>query len=203
MASNMKRFSAVFFVCIAPLMMLSCGSSSSKEKNEADVPTSLPPVDMQPFLSADQLIELSAYSDLAGIQLYMKDKAPGFVNAKKGEFASMERSAIVDTAGASFELTSSTFYISTDPMEDWRTAHTIHSDSLNNKLMSEFQAKQFLLTDSSYDKQKKAMKYFYASSSHPGKKLVYVKTYSPWPSKGIYVNAITWPCYVYEVVAEK
>jgi hypothetical protein len=198
----MRILSFLFFVGLLQVGMTSCGAGKTKSQEGSDKEISDPenPVPATPFLTAAQLIDLAVYKDLSGIQLFMKENAPGFVHGKKGEFASLQRTGVTDTAGVFFELPATTLYVSTDPQEDWRVAHTIHTDSLRNVLLTEFKAKQFVLSDSAYDKSMQAKTYIYQSVSLPDITLLYTTTFKPWPSKGLYVNRITWPCYVFQVL---
>ncbi|MDZ4793947.1 MAG: hypothetical protein SGI83_06675 [Bacteroidota bacterium] len=198
-------FIPVGYICV--LLLYSCGNKSENKAAEVQEPAkSMNDTGGEnnsaagaSFLSANELLRVADYSDLAGIQKYMKDKSGSFVHGKKGEFATFSTTALVDTAGRQIELISSTLYVSTDPMEDWRVAHTIHAEALSDQLMEDFRSKKFLLIDSAYNSGMKATRYDFESVDFPGKILYYCKTFLPWPSKGIYVNRATWPCFVYEV----
>ncbi len=202
----MKKLLILSFVCIY-MFSFSCGSKSDDKAAEMQDPGSTVNEEAQnnrseseiSILSASELIDMSAYDNLSDIQLYMKEKSGSFIHAKKGEFASFSRMIVADTAGLEIELPSSTLYVTIDPMQDWRVAHTIHSDSLSRQLMGDFKEKQFVLVDSVYNSLRKAVSYSYESTKYPGKRMLYCKTYSPWSSTGIYVNKVTWPCFVYEI----
>lgn len=198
----MRILSFLFFAGLLQIGVTSCGTGKTKpqEGSDKEISGTENPVPATPFLTAAQLIEMAVYKDISGIQLFMKENAPGFVHGKKGEFASLQRTGVTDTAGVFFELPVTTLYVSTDPQEDWRVAHTINTDSLSNVLLNEFKGKQFVLADSAYDKSMQAKTYIYQSASLPDITLLHTTTFKPWPSKGIYVNRITWPCYVFQVL---
>jgi hypothetical protein len=150
-------------------------------------------------LSATELIEVSNCYDAACVQLFMKNLMTDFVHAKKGEFASLIRSAIKDTMGQELIMPVSTLYFSTDPGADWRMAHTVHKSEISNQLLNEFIAKGFVLQDSGYYTPAKAVAYHYTSSQYPGKVLYFFATYKPWGSKGMYLGA-NWASFVFEVL---
>ncbi len=149
-------------------------------------------------LSLNELINLSNCEDALCVQLLMKELASNFIHAKKGEFASLNRSAIVDTLGQENIIPLSTLYFTTDAGADWRIAHTIHKKEISDKLMSEFVTKGFAIQDSGYYYQTKAKAYHYTSSEFPGKMLYFSITFSPWGSKGLYLGA-NWTSYVFEI----
>lgn len=154
------------------------------------------------ILSVNDLLELSAFKDLTGVQLYMKKRSESFIHAKKGEFIAFRTVAVTDTAGKNIELTASVLYIATDPMADWRIAHIIHSPELSEAFLNELKGNGYELSDSSNSYLMKAKSYYFDSKDYPGKRVVFTRTFLPWLSKGIYVNKATWPCFVYEVQAK-
>ena len=154
------------------------------------------------ILSVNDLLELSAFKDLTGVQLYMKKRSESFIHAKKGEFIAFRNVAVTDTAGKNIELTASVLYIATDPMADWRIAHIIHSPELSEAFLNELKGNGYELSDSSNSYLMKAKSYYFDSKDYPGKRVVFTRTFLPWLSKGIYVNKATWPCFVYEVQAK-
>ena len=151
------------------------------------------------ILSVNDLLELSAYKDLSGVKLYMKKRSESFIHAKKGEFVAFKNVTVADTSGKSIELTSSVLYVTTDPMADWRIAHIIHSPELNELFIKDLKENGYELSDSSNSYLMKAKSYSYDSKDDPGKRIVFTRTFLPWLLKGIYVNKVTWPCFVYEV----
>lgn len=151
-------------------------------------------------LSADELIKISSCNNAGCVQLFMKDLATDFVHAKKGEFASLIRSAIKDTAGQEMIMPVSTLYFSTDPGADWRIAHTVHTLEISDQLLKEFTVKGFSLQDSGYYSPTKAQAYHYTSAQYPGKILYFSTTYKPWGAKGIYLGA-NWVSFVFEVLS--
>lgn len=188
-------------------MLTNCSSNSDKKAvNAEDLDNIMaeearnaPAGPTRNNLSADELIKVSDCYDAACVQLYMKELATDFVHAKKGEFASLIRSAIKDTLGQEMIMPVSTLYFSTDPGADWRIAHTVHKLEISNQLLNEFTAKGFSLQDSGYYTTTKALAYHYTSSQYPGKVLYFSPTYKPWGSKGMYLGA-NWASYVFEVL---
>ena len=190
------------------LVMTGCSSNSNKKAvNAADLDSIMaeeaknaPAGPVRNNLSADELIKVSDCNDAACVQLFMKDLATDFVYAKKGEFASLIRSAIKDTAGRELIMRVSTLYFSTDPGADWRVAHTVHKSEISNQLLNEFTAKGFSLQDSGYYYPTKARAYHYTSAQYAGKVLYFSTTYKPWGAKGIYLGA-NWVSFVFEVLS--
>ena len=188
------------------IMFAACSSNSNDravkvedlEKAAAEDRQQAPPAPSRSALSAKELIELAGCRDLACVQLYMKDRSSDFVHAKKGEFASLYRSAVVDTTGQSLVMPMSTLYIATDPGASWRMAHTVHTAALSKGLMDEFTAAKFVLTDSSYNRFTRSYYYHYNSGLYPNLNMYHTRTFNPWGFKGLYVK-VTLPCYVYEV----
>ena len=181
-------------------MLLACKGNTNKEaisdvtKNTIEQSNGI--------LSVNDLLELSAFKDLTGVQLYMKKRSESFIHAKKGEFIAFRNVAVTDTAGKNIELTASVLYIATDPMADWRIAHIIHSPELSEAFLNELKGNGYELSDSSNSYLMKAKSYYFDSKDYPGKRVVFTRTFLPWLSKGIYVNKATWPCFVYEVQAK-
>ena len=191
-----------FFICI---LFISCKSNSNKRAvnlEDLDKVTAAEeqatPHSVRSILTATELIELSACTDLPCVQLFMKDRSTDFVHAKKGEFASQYRSAITDTSGNSFVGPMSTLYVAVDAGTDWRMAHTVHTKILSDQLLQEFAAAKFLLTDSVYSNKSAGFIYHYSSVEYPGLVLSQTKTFAPWRGRGLYYT-VTWPCYVFEV----
>lgn len=188
------------------IIFAACGSNSNDravkvedlEKAAAEDRQDAPPAPSRSALSAKELMELAGCRDLACIQLYMKDRSSDFVHAKKGEFASLYRSAVADTTGQSLVMPMSTLYIATDPGATWRMAHTVHTAALSKVLMDEFTTAKFELTDSSYNRFTGSYYYHYNSKLYPKLNVYHTRTFNPWDRKGLYVK-VTWPCYVYEV----
>lgn len=181
-------------------LLFACKGNSSKEAIR-NVPENVGEKD-NGILSVTDILELSEYKDLSGVQLYMKKRNQSFIHAKKGEFVAFRNVAVTDTAGNNIELTASVLYVATDPMADWRIAHIMHSPELNEIFMNELKQKGYELTDSSNSYLMKAKSYYYDSKGYPGKRVVFTRTFLPWLLKGIYVNQVTWPCFVYEVQAK-
>lgn len=152
------------------------------------------------ILTATELIEMSACTDLPCVQLFMKDRSHDFVHAKKGEFASQYRSAVADTSGKSLVIPISTLYVTVDAGADWRMAHTVHTRALSDQLLQEFGALKFLLNDSVYNNKSAGFIYHYRAAQYPGLVLSQTKTFAPWRARGLYYT-VTWPCYVFELYA--
>ncbi len=155
---------------------------------------------LRSILTATELIELSACTDLPCVQLFMKDRSNDFVHAKKGEFASQYRSAVTDTSGNSLVMPMSTLYVTVDAGADWRMAHTVHTKALSDQLLQEFAAAKFMLTDSVYSRKNAGFINHYRSAQYPGLVLSQTKTLTPWRARGLYYT-VTWPCYVFELYA--
>jgi hypothetical protein len=193
----MKKNNYWKFTWILLALLFACKGNSNKETVN-NIPENV--IEQgNGILSVIDLLELSEHKDLSGVQLYMKKRSTSFIHAKKGEFAAFRKVALTDTAGENIELTASVLYVATDPMADWRIAHIIHSPGLNEAFMNDLKGKGFELSDSSGSYLMKAKSYYYDSKNHPGKRIVFTRTFLPWLSKGIYVNKVTWPCFVYEV----
>ncbi len=153
-------------------------------------------------LTATEFIDLSACKDLPCVQLFMKDRSSEFAHAKKGEFASLYRSAVMDTSGNSLVIPMSTLYVTVDAGADWRMAHIIHTGALSDQLLQEFTAAKFLLFDSLYSRKTAAFIYRYRSAQYPSLVLSQTKTFTPWHARGLYYT-VTWPCYVFELYASE
>ncbi len=149
-------------------------------------------------LTAKELIALSDCNDLDCVQYFMKALSTDFVHAKKGEFATLYRSAVTDSAGASLIIPMATLYTDINPDAAWKLTHTVHRAALSQELLSEFAAANFQLEDSVYSRAYQAYNYRYYSAQYPGLEMIHTTTYSPWKAKGLYMN-VTWPCYVFEV----
>ncbi len=187
------------------LLLSSCKSNSNKRAiNPEDLDKAAiaeqqsTPGQVRSTLNAAELIALSACKDLPCVQLFMKDRSSDFVHAKKGEFASMYRSAVTDTSGKSLVIPMSTLYVTVDAGADWRMAHTVHTKTLSDQLLQEFAAVKFQLSDSVYSNKSTEFKYHYRSAQYPGLVLSQTKTFAPWRARGLYYT-VTWPCYVFEL----
>jgi hypothetical protein len=193
---------SVIFIC---MLMSACKSNSNKravsledfdkataaEQQAAAVP-------LRSMLTAKEYIALSHCKDLPCVQLFMKDRSNDFVHAKKGEFASLYRSAVTDTSGNSLVIPMSTLYVTVDNGADWRMAHTVHTKALSDQLLKEFSAADFLLTDSVYSTKSGGFIYHYRSGQYQGLVLSHTMTFAPWRARGLYYT-VTWPCYVFEL----
>jgi hypothetical protein len=187
-------------------LLAGCGSNANKkavkaedlDRIMAEEARNAPPGPTRSNLSVDELINLSNCDDAGCVQSFMKDLASNFVHAKKGEFASLNRSVVPDTLGQEKIMPLATLYFTTDAGADWRIAHTIHKKEISDQLLSEFGKRGFAIQDSGYYYQTKAKAYHYTSAEYPGKLLYYSTTYSPWGSKGLYLGA-NWTSYVFEI----
>lgn len=184
----------------------SCGSKSNKravnaedlDKVMQEEAANAPAGPTRSILSADEMLQLSRCVDVDCLQLYMKDLASNFVHAKKGEFASLNRGTITDTAGNGFIIPFSTLYYSSNPGETWRIAHTIHKKELSDELLNDFASKGFSVVDSFRYYATKAKCYRYTSAQFPNEILYYSPTFTPWYFKGLYKQP-TWVNYVFEI----
>lgn len=201
---NFLHSTRFLFLC---LLFTACTSNSNKRAvslEDLDKVTAAEqqsqPAATRSILTAAELIALSACADLPCVQLFMKDLSADFVHAKKGEFASMYRSAVIDTSGNSLVIPMSTLYVTVDAGADWRMAHTVHTQALSDQLLQEFAAVKFLFTDSVYNNKNATYKYHYRSAQYPGLVLSQTKTFVPWRARGLYYT-VTWPCYMFELYA--
>lgn len=189
------------------LVLTGCDSNANKKAvNAADLDSIMaeearnaPAGPSRSKLTVDELVSLSDCNDAACVQLLMKDLTTDFFHAKKGEFASLQRSAIRDSLGDDRIMPLSTLYFSTDPGADWRIVHTIHKQEISDQLLSEFAKKGFAIQDSGYYYATNSLAYHYTSTQYPGKVLYFSPTYTPWGSKGMYLGA-KWLCYVFELL---
>lgn len=168
------------------------------EKAMQDDAANSPAAPKRSTLTVDELIQASKCDDIACMQLYLKDKGADFFYAKKGEAASLNRGAVIDSAGNELVMSLSTIYFSSEPGADWRVAHTVHRKELSDALLNEFGSKGFSLVDSFYYHATKAKCYRYTSAQFPNQVLYYSPTYTPWYFKGLYSKP-TWICYVFEI----
>ncbi|MBP7558701.1 MAG: hypothetical protein KA821_20690 [Chitinophagaceae bacterium] len=196
----------VFFTCI----LFACSSPSNRRAVSTDELEKVQATDsaaqsrhtpLRDALSATELIELADCNDLPCVQLYMKERDRDFVHAVKGQFASLHRSAVTDTAGNELVMPLSTLYADVNPQTSWRLAHTLHRKETGERLLAAFHQLGFVFVDSGYYvsgglKGKQAR---FSSPSYPGKSLYVTATYHPWYMKGLYSGKVTWPCYVFEV----
>ena len=197
----------IILCCIAIGSLTACGSKSNKRAVEAadldkvmeEEGANAPAGPSRSALTAGELLQVAGCNDLSCVQLFMKERASDFIHAKKGEFASLNRGSVNDSASASLIIPFSTLYVSTDPGATWRVAHTVHKKEMADALLQEFIKDGFVLADSVnyYATQSKA--YRYQSEKYPGRVLYYCPTYTPWPRRGLYMNA-SWMSYVFEVL---
>ena len=171
------------------------------EKIQTDEARNNPPAPSKDALTATELIGLADCGDLECVQLRMKEQADDFVHARKGEFAALHRSVVMDTAKRELLMPLSTLYVETNPGANWRMAHTVHRPEMRDKLLNEFQQLGFSLADSGYFLGLRSRQLVYTSSKYPGRNLYLTTTYAPWYLKGLYKN-VTWPCFVFEVYKE-
>lgn len=151
-------------------------------------------------LTAAELIELADCSDLSCVQLYMKDKGPDFVYARKGEYAAQHRDMVKDTAGNELRMPLSTFYTDVSGQAaQWRAAHTLHSKMLADSLYNEFMGLGFTFVEEGKFLGIKNRQRRYISQHYPGKSLYVTATFQPWYLKGLYNRPVTWFCWVFEV----
>jgi hypothetical protein len=205
----MTKISTIIFASLIVVLLVAgtaCRSKSNQravkaddlEKAMQDDAANAPAAPNRSTLKVDELIQASECGDIACMQLYLKEKGTDFFYAKKGEAASLNRGAVVDSAGNELVMPLSTIYFTSDPGADWRVAHTVHRKELSDALLNEFDSKGFSLVDSFYYHATKAKCYRYTSAQYPGEVLYYSPTYTPWYFKGLY-NKPTWVCYVFEI----
>ena len=196
-----------FKMTIVLLMILSsCGSKSNnravKEDDldgimqEEDANAAATPA--RSILGASDLIQLSNCNAISCVQLFMKEKTLDFFYAKKGEYYSNNRGAIVDSSGSERIMAFSTLYFASEPGATWRIAHIIHKKELAEALLDDFIKEGFIPADSVRYYATHAISYRYISERFPGIVLYYSPTYTPWYGKGLYVGS-NWECYVFEV----
>lgn len=186
----MNFFSPCTRFLLICLFFTACKSNSNKQ----DLPRST-----RGILTATELIELSACTDLLCVQLFMRDRSNDFFGSFKGDFTSFYRTAVTDTAGNSLGIAMSTLYVTVNAGEDWSMAHTVHTKALSDQLLQEFAVVKFMLTDSVYSNKSAGFKYHYSSAQYPGLVLSQTKTIVPWRRRGLYTT-VTWPCYVFELI---
>lgn len=195
-------------ITFAGLLFTACSSPSNKRAVDVDDLEKIQKEDekqnedvtaTRDALSAKELLDLSDQTDLASVQLYMKDRSKDFIHAGKGEFAAQHRSVVKDTSGNELVMPLSTFYVDVNPQASWRAAHTIHKIEIGNHLLEEFHQLGFRIVDTGYYLGLKSMQQRYTSAQYPGKSLYVTSTYEPWYKKGLYNTKVTWPCFVFEV----
>lgn len=197
------------FIMITAVLFLaasSCKSKSNKravdandlEKVMAEEAANAAAGPTRSTLTADELMELAKCEDAATVQLYMKEKTSTFFYGKKGEYSSVNRGMVADSAAKDFIIPFSTVYFASEPQATWRIAHTIHKKELSDELLKEFLDKGFVLVDSFRYYATEAKCYQYTSAQYPRTALFYSPTYRPWYLKGLYMNR-TWLNYVFEV----
>ncbi len=149
-------------------------------------------------LSSDDLMQLSRCEDISCVQLFMKERSSDFFYTKKGEYTSLNRGMVADSAGKELIMPFSTIYFSSESQATWRIAQTVHKKDLSDQLLNEFMQKGFVLVDSFRYYATEAKCYQYISAQHPRTALYYSPTYKPWYGKGLYMNP-SWLSYVFEV----
>ncbi len=198
----------LFFASLFTLFS-SCESNSNKravdakdlDKVIAEEKKQAPEGPQKSALTATEFIALYGCKDLPCVQLFMKEHSRDFVHAQKGEFASVYRTAVADTAGKQLVMPLSTVYVSVDPGAEWRMKHTLHSPALNEQMLREFAKAKFSLEDSVV--KAAAVAYHYRSTLYPGLVLTHTKTFQPWRARGLYNRPVTWQCYVFELATKE
>lgn len=198
----------VIFIKASILIMLfsSCGSKSNKravdtaelDKIMQEDAANTPAGPTRSTLSSDDLMQLSRCENIPCIQLFMKEKSTHFFYTKKGEYTSLNRGMVIDSAGKELIIPFSTVYFSSEPQATWRIAQTVHKKDLSDQLLNEFMQKGFVLVDSFRYYATEAKCYQYTSPQYPRTALFYSPTYKPWYRKGLYLNS-SWLGYVFEV----
>jgi len=150
-------------------------------------------------LNPKELIDLAGCASVECVQLYMKDKTRDFIYAKKGEYAAKRRTAVPDTSGHELIIPVSTYYVEIYPQTSWKAVHTIHSKTLSDSLLKEFEHIGFQFAGKRYYADVQAEGYRYVSEKYPGISLYVTATFNPWGLRGLYVNKVNWPCYMFEV----
>lgn len=204
----MKPYLPFVTLLLSINLFTACESNSNKravdakdlDKVIAEEKKQAPEGPQKSALTATEFIALYGCKDLPCVQLFMKEHSRDFVHAQKGEFASLYRSAVTDTAGRQLVMPLSTLYVNTDPGAEWRMKHTLHSQALNEQLLREFAKAKFSLSDSVV--RRPAVAYHYRSILYPGLVLTHSKTFSPWGVKGLYKN-VSWQCYVFELATKE
>lgn len=193
-------------VVAAVLLLASCGSKSNSRAVKAEdldkimqeEAAGAPAGPARSILSAGELLELFNCNEAACVQMYMKERAADFVHAKKGEFASLTRGEVKDSAGNGLLMPFSTVYFSSEPGTDWRLAHTLHKKELSDELLAGFKNKGFILVDSFRYHATAARCYRYSSAQFPGLVLYHSPTFTPWYKKGLYLRP-AWQSFVFEI----
>ncbi len=188
-----------YLISLAVSAFLLLGGCAGKSNNNDAQPEQTPAnVIVKSMLEAEDLIRLQNCSDASCVQLFMKKFNSQFFYPKKGEYVSVNKSAIFDSTRMEIIVPLSTVYFSTDPGADWRITQIIHNKELSDELINDFAIKKFTLIDSFFYHATKAMCYQYASPDYPQQTLYFSTTYSPWSSKGMYLGS-NWLCYVFEM----
>ena len=203
------KFKAGYYLAILFGLHVSCGSPSNQrgvtidelEKVQHDAGSEAGPGPSKDALTAKELIALADCRDLPCVQLYMKDHSEDFIHAKKGEFAALHRSVVVDTGGRELIMPLSTLYVDVNPQASWRIAHTLHRKEMGENLLNEFKQLGFALKDSGFYRGLRYRQWRYISDSYPGISVFLGTTFSPWNLKGLYRD-VSWPCVVFEVYRE-
>jgi len=197
--------SKLVVLLLAVMLFASCRSKSNQRAiKEEDLDKVMQeeaanaPKTKSSLLTADDLMQLSECKDAACVQFFMKDKSDDFFYTKKGEYTSMNRGMITDTAANDYLMPFSTVYFASEPQSTWRIAHTLHKKELSDELMNEFVQKGFAVKDSFRYYATEAKCYRYTSPQHPGVLLYYSPTYRPWYLKGLYMKP-KWLNYVFEI----
>ncbi|MCU0404920.1 MAG: hypothetical protein MUE99_10280 [Chitinophagaceae bacterium] len=193
-------------MCLLMLWLAACQSASNKRSislNDLDsvqsaYEKSMPPPPARAVLTADELIQLANCSEMDCLQSFMKNLSGDFIHARKGEYASLYRSVVKDTAGNELVMPLSTLYADVNPQATWRLLHTIHRKEHGNKLMQEFHNMGFRFADSGFFVGGSGKKARFLSDQHPDMHLYVWATFKPWRLKGLY-QLVSWPCWVFEV----
>lgn len=165
-----------------------------QSKDERNTPL----VPARDALNAVDLLKLGECKTLVCVQSIMKRFARDFVHARKGEFASLHRSVVIDTAGRELVMPLSTLYIDTNPQATWRMAHTLHRPEQADALLEEFRRLGFQPVDSGLYRGVRMKQVLYRSSQYPSHSLYISSSFTPWQLKGLY-QTVTWPCFTFEV----
>lgn len=191
---------------IIVMLFSSCGSKSNKRAVDAtdldkvmqEEAAQNPAGPSRSTLSGDDLMQLSKCEDISCVQLFMKERSGDFFYTKKGEYTSLNRGMVTDSAGKELMMPFSTIYFSSEPQATWRIAQTVHKKDLSDQLLNEFMQKGFVVVDSFRYYATEAKCYQYTSPQYPRTALFYSPTYKPWYMKGLYMKP-SWLGYVFEV----
>lgn len=191
-------------------LLIACSSPSNKraisledlDEVQAGEMKDAPPASARDALNAMEFMSLTECEDMPCVQQFMIDYSSDFIHARKGEFAALHRSLIIDTAGRELIMPLSTIYVDILPQVRWRVAHTLHRADLYEVLLKEFEQLGFVLVDSGYYRGLPFKQGLFKSPQFPQRKLYVSKTYEPWNLKGLY-KSVTWPCFVFEMYSAR